>query len=79
MYQGFCETVLSANISRVDHNITVGARFPRPYNVARVQLTTAVSRTDKRDRDGAWRELERSLKRLNIAGNICDLLSQDRE
>jgi len=34
---------ITANISRVDHNITVGARFPRPYNVARVQLKTAVS------------------------------------
>ena len=34
---------ITANISRVDHNITVGARFPRPYNVARVQLKTAVT------------------------------------
>ena len=24
---------ITANISRVNHNITVGARFPGPYNV----------------------------------------------
>ena len=29
---------------RVDHNITVGAGLPRPYNVARVQLKTAVNK-----------------------------------
>ncbi|BAZ52654.1 hypothetical protein NIES4103_53190 [Nostoc sp. NIES-4103] len=33
-----------------------------PTNRSKLFLT---SKTDKRDRDGAWRELERSLKRLN--------------
>lgn len=36
----------------------------------RAQLFLA-SKTDKRDRDGAWRELERSLKRLKQTTLIC--------